>query len=134
MSILRHPAVFSIRVIVTSILAAAAGLAGLLAGPPAAAAAGPVYAAVSPSGAGNCADPADACTLSAALGQVAPGGVVQLVTPGSTARYVGNWAVSTAGSSAGAPVAIQPLPGLSSAPVLDGDGPDAPGRGDLLDS
>jgi hypothetical protein len=52
--------------------------------------------------------------------------VVQLVTPGSSARYVGNWTVGTAGTSASAPVTIEPLPGLSSAPVLDGDGPDAP--------
>jgi hypothetical protein len=125
-SMLRHPVVFSARVVVALVLAAAAGLAGLLAGAPAAAAAGTVYAAVTATGAGSCADPADACTLSAALNQVAPGGVVQLVTPGSSARYVGNWAVGTAGTSASAPVTIEPLPGLSSAPVLDGDGPDAP--------
>ncbi len=126
LSIPRHPAVFFARVIVVSAVAASAGLAGLLAEPPAAAAAGLVYAAVSPAGTGSCADPADACTLSAALGQVAAGGVVQLVTPGSSARYAGNWTVSTAGSSAGAPVTIEPLPGLSSAPILDGDGRDAP--------
>jgi len=33
-----------------------------------------------------------------------------------------------AGRSASAPVTIEPLPGLASAPVLDGDGPDAPAR------
>jgi hypothetical protein len=107
-------------------MAAAAGMAGLLAGPPAAAATGTVYAAVTAAGTGSCADPADACTLSAALGQVAPGGVVQLVTPGSSARYVGNWTVSTAGTSASAPVTIEPSPGLPSAPILDGDGFGAP--------
>jgi uncharacterized repeat protein (TIGR01451 family) len=121
MSVLQHPAVLRTRVIAILVLAVAAGLAGLVAGPPAAAAAGPVYAAVTASGAGSCADPADACTLSAALGQVAPGGVVQLVTPGSTGRYVGNWTVSTAGTSASAPVTIEPLPGLASQPVLDGN-------------
>lgn len=126
LSILRHPAACRARVIVLSAVGAAAGLVGLLAGPPAAAAAGTVYAAVSTAGTGSCADPADACTLSAALGQVAPGGVVQLVTPGSSARYVGNWAVSAAGTSASAPVTIEPLPGLSSAPILDGDGFGAP--------
>ena len=85
-----------------------------------------MYASVSTAGTGSCLDPADACTLSAALGQVAPGGVVQLVTPGSSARYVGNWTVSTAGTSASAPVTIEPWPGLSGAPVLDGDGFGAP--------
>jgi hypothetical protein len=102
--------------------AAAAGLTGLLAGPPAAAATGTVYAAVTAAGTGSCLDPADACTLSAALAQVTPGEVVQLVTPGSSAQYVGNWTVSTAGTSASAPVTIESSPGLSSEPILDGGG------------
>jgi predicted outer membrane repeat protein len=123
MSGLRRPAVLSARVIVALVLAAAAGLAGLLARTPAASAAVTVYAAASPVGTASCLDPADACSLSSALGSAYPGGVVQLVTPGSSARYVGNWAVST---NAIYPMTIEPLPGLSSAPVLDGGGPDAP--------
>ena len=126
MSVLQHPTDLRARIIVALVLAPAAGLAGLLAGAPAAAAAGPVYAAVTAAGTGSCADPADACTLSTALGQVTPGGVVQLITPGNSARYVGNWAVSTAGTSVSAPVTIEPLPGLSSEPILDGGGFDPP--------
>jgi hypothetical protein len=123
---LRHPAASRVRVVVALTLAGAAGMVGLLAGASPAAAAGTVYAAVAAAGTGSCADPADACSLSTALSQVAAGGVVQLVTPGSSARYVGNWTVSTAGTSAGAPVTIEPLPGLSSEPILDGGGFDPP--------
>ncbi len=126
MSLMQRSAACRVRVMVVSALAAAAGLAGVLAGSSAAAASGTLYAAVAAAGTGSCLDPADACTLSAALSQVAPGGVVQLVTPGNSARYVGNWTVSTAGTSAGAPVTIEPLPGLSSEPILDGGGFDPP--------
>jgi hypothetical protein len=126
MIILRHPAASRVRVVVALTLAGAAGMVGLLAGASPAAAAGTVYAAVAAAGTGSCADPADACSLSTALSQVAAGGVVQLVTPASSARYVGNWTVSTPGTSAGAPVTIEPLPGLSSEPILDGGGFDPP--------
>jgi hypothetical protein len=64
--------------------------------------------------------------LSTALGDVAAGGVIELITPGGTAHYVGNWAVTTGGTSASAPVTIEAAPGLSSQPVLDGNGPGAP--------
>jgi hypothetical protein len=94
---------------------------------PAAAQSAVLYAAVTATGAGDCSTAADACTLSTALGQVAAGGTVDLVTPGGTARYVGNWTFSTSGTSAGQPVTVAPLPGLSSEPILDGDGVDAPG-------
>jgi predicted outer membrane repeat protein len=98
----------------------AAGLLLAWTGP--AAAAGVFYAAVRARGAADCSSRADACTLSAALARVAAGGVVELVTAGSAARYTGNWAVATAGTSAGQPVTIRAVPGLSSAPVLDGNG------------
>ncbi len=59
---------------------------------------------------------------------VPAGGVVELVTPGSTARYVGNWTAGTRGDTARHRVTIRAQAGLSSAPILDGDGPDAPAR------
>jgi hypothetical protein len=112
-----------------AITAAGALAAGFLlaAAGPATAQPAVLYAAVTATGAGDCSTVADACTLSTALGQVDPGGTVDLVTPGSTARYVGNWTFSTSGTSAGQPVTVEPLPGLSSQPILDGDGVDAPG-------
>ncbi len=59
--------------------------------------------------------------MSTAQGQVAAGGTIELITPGGTAHYVGNWAVSTTGTSASAPVTIEAAAGLSSQPVLDGN-------------
>ncbi len=80
-----------------------------------------LYAAVTVLGSGSCADPADACTLDTALSTMDAGGTVQLVTPGSAAHYLGNWTVSTAGTSAAQPVTIDPAPGLAATPVLDGN-------------
>jgi predicted outer membrane repeat protein len=101
--------------------AAAVLVAGcLLSGGPAAAAS-VLYAAAAGTGTRSCASPADACSLAKALGKVAAGGTVQLVTPGATAHYVGNWTVSTTGTSARHPVTIRRAPGLRSAPVLDGN-------------
>ena len=88
-----------------------------------------LYAAVAATGAGSCLDAADACTLDTALGQVAPGGTINLTTPGddtAASRYVGNWTINTNGTSASAPVTIEAVAGLSSPPVLDGNGPNAP--------
>jgi predicted outer membrane repeat protein len=100
----------------------------------------PLYAAAAAIGSGSCSDAADACTLSTALGQVAAGGTIELVTPGGTGYYVGNWAVSTPGTSASQPVTIEPAPGVSD-PVLDGNNgsstgcstaPSAPCNGPVL--
>jgi hypothetical protein len=111
----------------TGVIAAAVLAAAWILGPAVPALAqGVLYAAAAATGAANCADPADACSLSTALAQVAAGGTVELVTPGDSARYVGNWTVGTPGTSASAPVTIQPAPGLASEPVLDGNGPSAP--------
>jgi uncharacterized repeat protein (TIGR01451 family) len=52
---------------------------------------------------------------------VGAGGTIELVTPGGTAHYVGNWSVGTPGTSASAPVTIEAAPGLASQPVLDGN-------------
>ena len=93
-----------------SVLAAGMTVAG--AGP-AAATPAVLYAAPTATGAGDCSDAADACTLSTALGQVTAGETIELVTPGGTAHYVGNWSVGTAGTSAGAPVTIEAAAGLS---------------------
>ena len=101
-----------------SVLAAGMTVAG--AGP-AAATPAVLYAAPTATGAGDCSDAADACTLSTALAQVTAGETIELVTPGGTAHYVGNWSVGTAGTSAGAPVTIE------AAPVLDGNDGSATG-------
>jgi len=88
-----------------------------------------LYAAVTATGTGDCSAAANACTLTTALANVQPGGTIELVTPGgntAASRYVGNWTVSTTGTSATAPVTIKAAPGLASQPVLDGDGPNAP--------
>jgi len=97
---------------------AAAGTVAAGAGP-AAAAPAMLYAAAA--GTGDCSTAADACDLATALGDVAPGGTIELVTPGATAHYVGNWTVATTGTSATAPVTIEAAPGLASQPVLDGN-------------
>src|SRR5215831_14470703 len=91
-----------------------------------AAGAGPAAAdaAVTATGTGDCFITANACTLTTALGNVAPGQTIELVTSGgdtAASRYVGNWTVSTPGTSATAPVTIKAAPGLASQPVLDGN-------------
>jgi hypothetical protein len=103
-------------------VAAAVLAAGVLAGTGRAAAQPAVlYAAVTATGTGDCSDAADACTLSTALGGLAAGVVVELVTPGGTGHYVGNWTVFAPDASASAPVTIEAAPGLPSQPVLDGN-------------
>jgi hypothetical protein len=80
-------------------------------------------------GSGGGATPADPCDLAEALLRVPAGGTVYLVTPGADtapSRYVGNFTVTTPGTTSLTPVTIESLPGLSSPPILDGDGPDAP--------
>jgi hypothetical protein len=80
-------------------------------------------------GSGGGATPADPSDLTEALLRVPAGGTVFLVTPGSAtapSRYVGNWSVTTTGTSTQSPVTIEPLPGLATEPILDGDGPGAP--------
>jgi hypothetical protein len=75
------------------------------------------------------ATPTDPCDLVAALLRVPAGGTVFLVTAGAgvaTSRYVGNFTVATSGTTTLTPVTIEPLPGLTAPPILDGDGPDAP--------
>ena len=65
--------------------------------------------------------PSNECSLGEALSLANPGDTVDLATPGGTAHYVGNWTVTTANTTATAPVTIQPAPGLASPPVLDGN-------------
>ena len=67
----------------------------------------------------------DQCTLAEALAAGAAGDIVYLATPGGTgtgeADYVGNWTVSTSGTSASAPLTIEPASGVAN-PTLDGNG------------
>jgi predicted outer membrane repeat protein len=118
------------------LMTASAG-AGVLAAGMVAAAAGPAAAAgqqlyayaggtASPSGCpqDTTSNPSNECSFSAALTQANAGDTIYLATPGgdtATSRYVGNWTVTTA-TSATNPVTIEAAPGLSSQPVLDGDG------------
>ncbi len=83
-------------------------------------------AAPASGGGASAADPSD---LAEALLRVPAGGTVYLVTPGgatASSRYVGNWSVTTPGTSTSSPVTIEPLPRLATQPILDGDGPNAP--------
>jgi hypothetical protein len=48
------------------------------------------------------------------------GNTVALATPGTAGHYVGNWTLSTKGTSAAAPLSIEPATGVSG-PVLDGN-------------
>jgi len=106
--------------------AAAAGLGAAGAGP-AAAAPAVLYAAPAGTGTGDCSTTANACILATALSDVAAGGVVELVTPGGAGHYVGNWSVTTPGTSASLPVTVEPAPGLAGQPVLDGNNGSATG-------
>ena len=67
----------------------------------------------------------DQCTLAEALSGTAGGDIVYLATPGGSATgeadYVGNWTVGTIGTSATAPLTIEPASGVVN-PTLDGNG------------
>lgn len=82
------------------------------------------YAGASTTGLTVCPQTATAaqqCSLGEALALVDPGDTILLATPGSSAHYIGNWAVSTAGTSPAAPVTIEPAPAVTD-PILDGNG------------
>lgn len=68
--------------------------------------------------------PSQECTLAEALAAAAAGDTIYLATPGGTgigeADYVGNWTVSTGGTSASAPLTIEPAGGVAN-PTLDGN-------------
>ena len=48
------------------------------------------------------------------------GSTVALATPPTAGHYLGNWAVATKGTSAAAPITVEPATGFSG-PVLDGN-------------
>ncbi|MGA3146517.1 MAG: IPT/TIG domain-containing protein [Acidimicrobiales bacterium] len=106
-------------------------LSGLsLAAGPATAGAAPskLYAGAHASGAADCSSAANACTLARALGDVAAGGTVELVTPGhegtaSTYYSPGSsgFSIATSLTSATSPVMIEPASGVQT-PILDGGG------------
>jgi hypothetical protein len=84
------------------------------------------FAGVHAAGTGNCSSVANACMLTKALHNVAPGGTVELVTPGhegtaSTYYSPGSsgFSIATSGTSATSPVVIEPAPGVKT-PILDG--------------
>jgi len=60
------------------------------------------------------------CTLAAALSLAKAGESVALATPGKAGHYVGNWSVTTSGTSSSAPLTIKPAPGVTN-PTLDGN-------------
>ena len=125
----RSKAALARACLAVGVLAAAAAGTVLAGAGPAAAAPAVLYAAPAAAGTGDCSTAANACPLTTALTNVQPGGTIELVTPGgdtAASRYVGNWSVTTPGTTASAPVTIAAAPGLASQPVLDGDGPSAP--------
>ena len=79
----------------------------------------------SPSACPQTTTPSQQCTLAEALAAAAAGDTVYLATPGGSgtgeADYVGNWTVNTSGTSASAPLTIQPANGVAN-PTLDGNG------------
>ncbi len=77
-------------------------------------------AAKSPSACPRTAKAARECTLAEALNRVGAGGSVLLATSGRAAKYVGNFTISTAHTSATAPVTVAAAPGVKT-PVVDGD-------------
>lgn len=92
------------------------------------AAASKLYAGAHASGAANCSSAANACTLTRALGEVGPGGTVELVTPGhegTASSYYSpgssGFSIATSRTSATSPVVIEPAPGVQT-PILDGGG------------
>jgi hypothetical protein len=97
------------------------GLTSVAAVGPAAATGTTLYAGATMSATGSACSLVSPCSLSTALAQVTAGGIVALVTAGTTAHYDGGFSVSTAGTSAIAPVTIEPAPGVSG-PILDGGG------------
>jgi len=77
--------------------------------------------------------PARGCSLDRALAQAtklaATSRTIDLVTPGvnlstigDPSHYVGNWSVLLSRTTSLEPLVIQPLPGLTTAPILDGNG------------
>ena len=76
--------------------------------------------AASPTSCPQTAATSQQCTLAAALSLAKAGGTVALATPGKTGHYVGNWLVSTSGTSSSAPLTIKPAPAVTG-PVLDGN-------------
>ena len=79
-----------------------------------------LYAASSAVGSGSCADIADACTLTTALGVIPAGGTIELVTPGSVADYVGQFSVNLSGTSSTEPITIEPATGVTN-PTINGN-------------
>ncbi len=99
--------------------------------PAAARAATPLYAyaGATTTGLTSCPQTATAaqeCSLGEALGLVAAGQAIDLATPGASGHYVGNWTVSTAGTSAAEPVTLQPAANVAD-PILDGNDGNATG-------
>lgn len=95
----------------------------VVAATPASASAQILYAAPTGVGSGNCSDVADACGLQTALSGVTAGGTIELVTSGDESNagtfYSGGFSIATPGTSASAPVTIEPAPGVTD-PILDG--------------
>ena len=75
--------------------------------------------------------PSVECSLTDALDLAGTHGagnqVVYLATPGTSAHFVGNWTPDLSHTTAAHPMLIQPAPGLSSSPVLDGNAGSATG-------
>ncbi|HEY4928689.1 MAG TPA: hypothetical protein VIH95_06020, partial [Acidimicrobiales bacterium] len=93
---------------------------------------GPLYAYAGGTAASPTSCPADAthtpsveCSLDDALtvaaGLPAANQIIDLATAGASAHYVGNWTTDLNRTTSAGPLTIQPAPGLTSVPVLDGN-------------
>jgi hypothetical protein len=82
------------------------------------------YAGATTTGQTSCpqsSDPTQQCSLAEALANAQPGEIVALATPGTAGLYIGNWSVAVSGTTAGAPLTIEPAAGVAG-PTLDGGG------------
>jgi hypothetical protein len=68
------------------------------------------------------------CTLNEALSKATAGSSVDLASSGQAGVYVGNWTVSTPGTTSSAPLTIRPAPGTSQT-TLGGNGGQSAGCG-----
>jgi predicted outer membrane repeat protein len=84
--------------------------------------------AASPTTCPSTSDASQQCTLAQALVRAAAGNVIALATPGGRGHYVGNWVISTAGTTSSAPLTVRPAAGVA-APTLDGNNGQGAGCG-----
>ena len=76
--------------------------------------------ATSPTNCPKTSSPSRQCTLGEALSMSVAGSTLELATPSRAGDYVGNWVVSTPGTTSSAPLTIKAAAGTTG-PTLDGN-------------